>query len=261
MILVVFATEQEAGPFLEGASWEREEIGNRPMFRRRADAPAVSRRSTPPSTAAGRPATGWEGREEEKTIGVLICGMGQVNAAQALTAYLERRAKPDLIIMGGCAGAFRGGSAVAGDVCFATEEIYADTGINSPEGFRGLEKTGIPLSEAEGAKYYNRFPVHDLSGRVAGEGFTFKIFSGPFATVSAVSGTEMSAAGIEKTWRPLCENMEGAAAAHVSLLYKAPFAEVRGISNMAEDRDRARWDIPKACANCAAVIKELMEKI
>ncbi len=234
MMLVIFATEREALPFLEGASRERESIGSKPMFTR---------------VSGGKQAD------------VVVSGMGQVNTAQALTAYLELRTRPDFIIMGGCAGAFAGRGAAVGDVCFATEEIYADAGINSPEGFLGLEKTGIPLAETKDMKYYNRFPVRDLSGKVAGSGFPFKIFSGPFATVSAVSGTEKSAAGIEMAWHPLCENMEGAAAAHVSFMYGAPFAEVRGVSNMAEDRDRARWDIPKACANCAAVIKELMEKI
>ena len=234
MILLLFATEPEAGPFLEGASWERENIGGKPMFR-------------------GVPG----GKQAE----VVVSGMGQVNTAQALTAYLELRTRPDFIIMGGCAGAFAGKGIAVGDVCFAAEEIYADTGIHSPEGFLGLEKTGIPLLEAKDAKYYNRFPVQDISYKIAGLKFPFKISSGPFATVSAVSGTETSAAGIEGTWNPMCENMEGAAAAHVSLMYEIPFAEVRGISNMAGDRDRARWDIPKACADCAAVIKELMEKI
>ena len=232
MILVMFATEPEAAPFMKCAAWERENIGRKPVFR----------------SAAG-------GTE------VLISGMGQVNTAQALAAYLEGRTRPEIVILGGIAGAFAGMGAAAGDVCFAAEEIYADTGIHSPEGFMGIEKTGIPLAEAEDVKYYNRFPVRDLSPEIAGSRFPFKIYSGPFATVSAVSGTKKAAAWIKETWNPLCENMEGAAAAHVSLMYGVPFAEVRGISNMVEERNRARWDIPKACANCAAVIRKLMEKI
>ncbi|MHB8174840.1 MAG: futalosine hydrolase, partial [Nitrospirota bacterium] len=159
----------------------------------------------------------------------------------------------------GCAGAFRGKGITAGDVCFATEEIYADTGVCSTEGFSGLEATGISLAEVNGSKFYNRFPVRDLSDKVAEAVFPFKISSGPFATVSAVTGTAVAADALGKRFEPLCENMEGAAAAHVSLLYGVPFSEVRGISNMVEDRDRALWDIPKACANCAAVIKKLVE--
>jgi futalosine hydrolase len=40
--------------------------------------------------------------------------------------------------------------------------------------------------------------------------------------------------------------MEGAAVAHVALLYDIPLLEVRGISNMVEDRDLSRWDIPRS---------------
>ena len=232
MILVVFATEPEAAPFMEGEAWEQENTGLKPIFR----------------SASGK-------------TDVLISGMGQVNTAQALTAYFEKNPRPELVIMGGIAGAFAGSGAMVGDVCFATEEIYADTGIHSPEGFTGVEKTGIPLVEAGDMKYYNRFPVRDLFCKITELRFTFKIISGPFATVSAVSGTDKAADRIEEAWNPLCENMEGAAAAHVSLMYGVPFVEARGISNMVEDRDRARWDIPMACANCAAVIRKLMEKI
>jgi futalosine hydrolase len=219
--LIVFATETEAAPF-------------KSLFRRMA------------------------GTE----VDVLISGIGQVNAARALTAYFERHTpRPDYVIMGGCAGAFKGSGLNVGDVCFATEEIYADTGVNSPDGFLGLEATGIPVAEIMGVKYYNRFPIPALSDKIEHGMFLFKISAGPFATVSAVTGTEAAAAGMEKRWSAVCENMEGAAAAHVSLLYGVPFAEVRGISNMVEDRDRTRWDINTACANCALIIKKLVENL
>ncbi len=40
--------------------------------------------------------------------------------------------------------------------------------------------------------------------------------------------------------------MEGAAAAQVAALHGIPWLEVRGISNIVEDRDLTKWDIPKA---------------
>jgi futalosine hydrolase len=221
LILIVFATETEAAPFK-----------------------SLSRREAGPD------------------LDVLISGIGQVNTARSLTAYFERHTpRPDYVIMGGCAGAFKGSGLKIGDACFATEEIYADTGVNSPDGFLGLEATGIPLAEINGAKYCNRFPVRDVSDKIEKPEFPFKISSGAFATVCAVTGMEAAAAEMEKRWSAVCENMEGAAGAHVSLLYGVPFAEVRGISNMVEDRDRSRWDINTACANCALVIKKLVENL
>jgi len=221
VILIVFATETEAAPFK-----------------------SLARRMAGPE------------------LDVLISGIGQVNTAKALTAYFERHTPlPEHVIMGGCAGAFKGSGLNIGDVCFATEEIYADTGVNSPDGFSGLEATGFPLAEIKGVKYYNRFPVPGLPDKIDRAMFLFKISAGPFATVCAVTGTEAAAAGMEKRWGAVCENMEGAAAAHVALLYGMPFAEVRGISNMVEDRDRSRWDINTACANCAFIIKKLVENL
>jgi futalosine hydrolase len=44
----------------------------------------------------------------------------------------------------------------------------------------------------------------------------------------------------------ICENMEGGAAAQVATLYGVDCLEVRGISNLVEDRDLSRWDIPLA---------------
>jgi futalosine hydrolase len=42
--------------------------------------------------------------------------------------------------------------------------------------------------------------------------------------------------------------MEGAAAAHICALYEVPFLEIRGISNMVVDRDRASWKVEEAVA-------------
>jgi futalosine hydrolase len=44
----------------------------------------------------------------------------------------------------------------------------------------------------------------------------------------------------------ICENMEGAAVAQVASLYGVDCMEIRGISNLVEDRDLSRWNIPLA---------------
>lgn len=41
----------------------------------------------------------------------------------------------------------------------------------------------------------------------------------------------------------LVESMEGAAAAHICALYGIPFLEIRGVSNLVEDRNRESWRI------------------
>jgi futalosine hydrolase len=59
----------------------------------------------------------------------------------------------------------------------------------------------------------------------------------------------------------LCESMEGAAAAHVCALHDVPFLEVRGISNLVEDRNRSRWRIIEAADAAQAVALRLAEHL
>jgi len=40
--------------------------------------------------------------------------------------------------------------------------------------------------------------------------------------------------------------MEGAAVAHICSMYGIPVIEIRGISNIIEDRDMKKWNIPLA---------------
>jgi futalosine hydrolase len=44
----------------------------------------------------------------------------------------------------------------------------------------------------------------------------------------------------------ICENMEGAAAAHLCALYDTLFLEIRSVSNRVEDRNFAAWNLPLA---------------
>ena len=53
---------------------------------------------------------------------------------------------------------------------------------------------------------------------------------------------------LSERWGALAESMEGAAAAHICSIYRAPFLEVRGISNTITDRDRASWEVERAIA-------------
>jgi futalosine hydrolase len=54
--------------------------------------------------------------------------------------------------------------------------------------------------------------------------------------------------------------MEGVAAAQVAELHHVPWLEVRGISNIVEDRDPGKWDIPKAATAIQTAIVRLLEE-
>ena len=84
---------------------------------------------------------------------------------------------------------------------------------------------------------------------------------GRFVTVSTCSGTRSRGEELQRRFGAICENMEGAAAAQVSMRYGIDCLEVRGISNMVEYRDLSRWDIPLAVEKTQRFLLRLLETL
>jgi futalosine hydrolase len=190
----------------------------------------------------------YRGEIEGRPVILAVTGIGKANAAVAVTALLERF-DTELLITAGCAGAYRGSGLAVGDLAVATVEIAGDEGVLAPDGWHTLELIGIPAVERKGQSFFNRFPMTrwalDKAAFVAGTaGIT--LHQGEFITVSTVSGTLERGAELQRRFGGICENMEGAAAAQVALLYGVDCMEVRGVSNLVEDRDLSRWDIKTA---------------
>ena len=85
--------------------------------------------------------------------------------------------------------------------------------------------------------------------------------AGPFLTLSTVTGVRARGDELHRRFGALCESMEGAAAAHVCALHDVPFLEVRGVSNLVEDRNRTTWKIAEAAAAAQAVALRLAETL
>lgn len=194
------------------------------------------------------------------TEAVLVTGgMGKVNAAQALTALLES-GEVGLTICFGVGGAYPGSGLNIGDLALANSEIYTDEGVLTLDGWQPTDTIGIPLLETATDRYQNEFTLdaalvqrtmHVLND--AG----FAVQAGPFGTVSTCSGTERQGEALRRRFGVICESMEGAACAHVAALYQVPFLELRGISNLVENRNLGRWRLPaaaEAAAGAAALI-------
>lgn len=72
------------------------------------------------------------------------------------------------------------------------------------------------------------------------------VLLGPCVTASRMTGTTAEAEEMARRWAAYAESMEGAAAAHICALYRVPFLEIRGISNLVTDRDRDTWQVERA---------------
>jgi futalosine hydrolase len=188
-------------------------------------------------------------------------GLGAVNTAQALTCHLEA-AVPQWVLQVGVGGAYPAAGLELGDWVLACEEVYGDIGVQTPAGWRGANEIGIPVLRA-GGDYFNSFPLDEgwvaAARRALVQAGTVNV--GTFVTVQECSGTAVLGAERQRLFNGICENMEGAAAAHICRLYGVPLIEVRAISNQVEDRRRQNWDLPLACRRAQAAARVLLHAV
>ena len=204
------------------------------------------------------------GRLEGREVIVISGGMGKTNAAQALTALLESREIAGVVGFG-VGGAYPGSGLEPGDVAIATSEIYGDEGVAAPQGWLTTREIGIPLLDQGDLRHFNEFPIAPprlaaAFGALRAAGIVS--IAGTFVTVSCCSGTAARGEELARRFDAVCESMEGAAYAHVAALYGLPFLELRGISNLVEDRDLSRWrlrDAARAAANAIAVLARVRD--
>ena len=205
-------------------------------------------------TLPGHPAF-YSGAVGGNRVAFVTSGVGKTNAAHAATLLIERYS-PLCVVNFGIGGAYPSSGLKVGEIAVAEKEVYADEGVLLKDGLHSLKITGIPLLKVRGRKYFNEFPGDKRLSRLAlkAGGEVAHCASGVFLTVSACTGTRKRARELADEFGPVCENMEGAAIAHICCIYGIPFIEIRGISNIVEDRDVKKWDIGLASENCQQAV-------
>ena len=220
----------------------------------------------------------FDGRTGSRDVVLASTGVGKANAALTTFWLLEEQrhaGRPaQLVVQTGCCGAFPDSGLETGDVVIGTRAIFADEGVTTPTGFLDMRTLGLPLAEDhDGNPVFNEIPLftpaleissHEADVRQALPSDLkpprrhFNLKRGPIATISTCSGSDRQAAAVSERWRPLAESMEGAATALAALRAGCPCMEVRGVSNRVGDRDRAAWDIDRACANAASTVAAII---
>lgn len=197
-------------------------------------------------------------------IGLTHSGIGKAAAAATCVSLLVN-CRPQALWLFGCGGAYPGTAMKIGDLALAESEIFGDEGVATARGFHDLEAMGLvmrPTTET----FYNTWPVdrqlydwakpqlaeHAARGAAA-------LHSGPFVTVSTCTGTTAQAGEIVSRTGGICENMEGAAVALACRQLSVPLLEMRGISNLVEDRDTARWDLAAGMTAAQRAVIALLE--
>ena len=197
-----------------------------------------------------------------RSVVLIETGIGVVNTAQALTVALQE-VSPECVLQIGIGGAYLSSGLDKGDLALATEENYGDLGVITPAGWSPADEIGIPILSAD-RNYYNTYPVDPtLVARAqhileqSGE----CVVQGPFITVQQCTGRKDIGNELAARFNAICENMEGAAAAHVCTLYAVPFLELRAISNLVEDRNKDAWDIPQSVQRVQIAARKFIEAL
>jgi nucleoside phosphorylase len=158
----------------------------------------------------------------------LACGIGPVEAAAA-TARAVAFERPGAVLHVGVAG---GRGVPAGALVLGTEAVYCDLLAEIPVVSRAHpDETLLAALRAE-------LP----------DAFTLPI--GTSAAVDGPCGTAPQAIAVEA--------MEGFAVLRACALAGVPAVEVRAVSNDVGERDRARWEIPRALAALDAALPRLL---
>jgi futalosine hydrolase len=204
----------------------------------------------------------------EGTIGnvrVVVCagGVGKVNAAAA-TAVMIDRYQPQLVINTGCAGAYSSSGLSIGNLVVASEEVLADEGVVVSDGWKDLRYMNLPSIAQGGLSCYNVLPLSRHASEKAmqlADNYGVFLMRGRSATVSTCSGTHYCGVELSQRWNALIENMEGAAVAQVCLRCGIDCLEIRGISNLVEERDLKKWNIPRAVEAAQRFVLKYIEEM
>ena len=216
-----------------------------------------------PRQSASLPFLVHEGRIGQRSVVLAVTGIGKVNTAACCT-YLLENYTPRLLVSTGCAGAFAGSGLAVGELALASSEVFGDEGVLTPAGWESLDHIGLPLVERGGRAFFNELPLSLTATARAMQlaaALSLPVRRGRFLTVSTCSGTAARGEELESRFHAICENMEGAAAAQVALLYGVECLEVRGVSNLVEDRDLSRWDIPLAVEQAQRFLFKFIETL
>ena len=186
---------------------------------------------------------------------VLITGVGSVATAWTLTKWFSSGREVSLALNIGIAGSYRDQIKI-GDVVVPVTDCFADSGIETAEGFVTLAEAGLQNPET--------FPFRN--GLLVSENkyvteATFRLKSVSAITVNTATGASASISRILLKYDPDIETMEGATFFYICSLEKIPFISFRAVSNKVEPRDRSKWNTALALENLSVELGKFIQTI
>lgn len=196
-----------------------------------------------------------------------LCGFGVV-ASAARTASLFSAALFDHVVLVGIAGAIDPQLRVGTAYCFAEVACHG-IGAGEGPGFISAGAMGWPLwpgdPPSESQEIGDVLPCHVMAGEgVCGEdGVAGAVgCAGQLLTVCAASGSDAEVATRRSLFpNAVAEDMEGFGVAVACRMAGVPLGIIRGISNLAGNRDVACWRIPEALAAAGRLTRDYLKDL
>ena len=182
-------------------------------------------------------------------IDLLVTGVGSVSTSWSMMKWFSSGPRPDLAINIGIAGSY-GDEISVGDVVAPVSDCFADSGVESEEGFITLSEAGM------GDPFMS-------SGKIVSDNIYTAVLLKMLRPVSAitvntVTGSADTIRKITEKYNPGIETMEGATFFYICLREKIPFVALRSVSNRVEPRNWKKWDIPLAVSNLSKTLGDFL---
>ena len=169
----------------------------------------------------------------------LISGVGAYATQYSLHEYCVRH-EPEGIVCAGIAGSFSEQYEI-GQALSVHRDCFADVGVQNETDFQSM--FDMNLANPNRAPFINSWLPIECA---------LLHHSLPHVSAITVNSITASAAQRElwkKKYNPAVETMEGAAVHYVALQQNIPCLHLRAISNMAGERDKAKWNTALALQN------------
>jgi len=194
----------------------------------------------------------WQRVDVSDRIDLVWTGVSKANAAGAIGRVFDP-SKHGGVLSIGIAGALPGSACGLGDVVCSSASIFADEGVQTPDGFETCAQMGFGLFDSQAdSKLDSIAPdacVVDWLGHHCDH-------IGPIACVSTCSGTDAGAQKVVARTGAIAEAMEGAAIALAAKRIEPTVlvGEVRVISNTTGDRASQQWALDESLETLSDVL-------
>jgi len=169
-----------------------------------------------------------------------VCGFGPI-ASGIITAQLLTKHMPDKVILVGIAGSFDANTAAIGTAeCYSKIGCYG-VGAGGGSEFRTAGELGWSqfTDPQSGRSFSDVIELEGTGPTVAS--------SGMLLTVCSASASPFDVAErLRKFPEAVAEDMEAFSVAMACKLARIPLIVIRGISNIAGDRNKANWNVKAA---------------